>query len=60
MAACDIEYVEFYVGDERSAVEYFVSSLGFTRAAESAGDGSHSSLLRQGTVQLEPWQRARL
>lgn len=52
MAAEDIEYVELYTCDERSAVEYFVSSFGFTRIAESAGDGSHSSLLRQGSVQL--------
>jgi 4-hydroxymandelate synthase len=29
-----------------------VSSFGFTRVAESVGDGSHSSLLRQGAVQL--------
>lgn len=52
MAAQDIEYVELYTSDERSAVEYFASSFGFARVAESAGAGSHSSLLRQGTVQL--------
>jgi 4-hydroxymandelate synthase len=52
VAAQDIEYVEFYTGDERAAVEYFVSSFGFTRVAESADKGSHSSLLHQGTVQL--------
>jgi 4-hydroxymandelate synthase len=52
VAAEDIEYVELYTSDERSAVEYFVSSFGFTLIAESAGDGSHSSLLRQGSVQL--------
>jgi 4-hydroxymandelate synthase len=52
VAAQDIEYVEFYTSDEQSAVEYFVSSFGFTRVAESANNGSHSSLLRQGTVQL--------
>jgi 4-hydroxymandelate synthase len=52
MAAQDIEYVELYAGDERSAVEYFVSSFGFRPMAESVGDGTHSSLLRQGTVQL--------
>jgi 4-hydroxymandelate synthase len=52
MTALDIEYVELYTSDERSAVEYFVSSFGFTRTAESAGCGSHSSLLRQGAVQL--------
>jgi 4-hydroxymandelate synthase len=52
VAAQDIEYVELYAGDERSAVEYFVSSLGFTRIAESSGDGAHSTLLRQGSAQL--------
>ena len=52
MAAQDVEYVEVYTSDERSAVAYFVSSFGFTRVAESFGDGSHSSLLRQGTVQI--------
>jgi 4-hydroxymandelate synthase len=52
MAAQDIDYVELYAGDERAAVEYFTSSFGFTRIAESAGDGAHSSLLGQGTVRL--------
>jgi 4-hydroxymandelate synthase len=52
VAAQDIEYIELYAGDERSAVEYFVSSFGFTRIAESSGDGAHSTLLRQGSAQL--------
>lgn len=52
MAAQDIEYVELYVADERAAVGYFVSSFGFTRIAESCGDGAHSTLLRQGSAQL--------
>jgi 4-hydroxymandelate synthase len=52
MAAQDIEYIELYVNDEQSAVEYFASSFGFTKTAESVGKGEHSSLLRQGTVQL--------
>lgn len=52
MAVQDIEYVELYTTDEQSAVEYFVSCFGFTLTAESTGRGSHSSLLRQGTVQL--------
>lgn len=52
MTAQDIEYVELYTDDKWSAVEYFVSSFGFTRAAESVGYGTHSSLLRQGAVQL--------
>lgn len=52
MTAQDIEYVEFYAADEQSTVEYFASSFGFTRVAESIGAGSRSSLLRQGSVQL--------
>jgi 4-hydroxymandelate synthase len=52
VAAQDVEYVEFYTSDERAAVEYFVSSFGFTHVAESFGDRSHSSLLQQGAVQL--------
>ena len=52
MTAQDIEYTELYVSDERSAVEYFVSSFGFSRIAESSGVGTHSSLLRQGSAQL--------
>src|SRR5512146_3507335 len=52
MAAQDIEYVELYASDMPSAVDYFASSLGFTPMAEYAGDGSRSSLLRHGTVQL--------
>lgn len=52
MAAQDIEYVELYTSDMQSAVDYFVSSFGFTRMAECAGDGSRSLLLRHGSVQL--------
>src|SRR5215467_14545244 len=52
MAAQDIEYVELYTSDMRSSVDYFVSSFGFTPMAESTGDGTRSSLLRHGTVQL--------
>lgn len=52
MAAQDIEYVELYTSDMPSVVDYFVSSFGFTRMAECEGDGSRSSLLRHGTVQL--------
>jgi len=52
VAAQDVEYVEVYTSDEGIAVEYFVSSFGFSQVAESVGDGSHSSLLRQGTVQI--------
>lgn len=52
MAAQDIEYVELYTSDMPSAVDYFVSSFGFTPMAECAEDGNRSLLLRQGTVQL--------
>jgi 4-hydroxymandelate synthase len=52
VAAQDIEYIELYTSDERSTVEYFTSSFGFTLVADSEDDGGHSSLLRQGTVQL--------
>jgi len=52
VAAQDVEYVEVYTSDKRTAVEYFVSSFGFIQVAESGGDGTHSSLLRQGTVQI--------
>jgi 4-hydroxymandelate synthase len=52
MAAQDIEYVELYTSDMPSAVDYFVSSFGFTRMADHVGDGRRSALLRHGTVQL--------
>jgi 4-hydroxymandelate synthase len=52
VAVQNIEYIELYAGDERSVVEYFVSSFGFTRVAESGDGASHSSWLRQGAVQL--------
>lgn len=52
MAAQDIEYVELYTSDMPSAVDYFVTSFGFTPMAESVGEGSRSLLLRHGTVQL--------
>lgn len=52
MPAQDIAYVEFYTGDHRSALDYFVSSLGFTRVAESRGSADRSVLLRQGGVRL--------
>jgi len=52
VAAQDIEYVELYTSDRLSAVDYFVSSFGFTWMAECVVGGSRSSLLRHGTVQL--------
>src|SRR5690242_8347239 len=52
MAAQDIEYIELYTADETAAIDYFVSSFGFTLTAESVVLGRRSSLLRHGNVQL--------
>jgi 4-hydroxymandelate synthase len=52
MPAQDIAYVELYTGEHRSALDYFVSSLGFTPAAVSQASTGHSVLLRQGEVRL--------
>src|ERR1035441_3319452 len=52
MAARDIEYVELYTSDKRSAVDYLTLSLGFTQVAESRDHDKNSALLRQGKVQL--------
>lgn len=52
MAAQSIEYVELYASDQRAAVDYYTSSLGFTQVAESAGELASSVLLRQGAVQM--------
>jgi 4-hydroxymandelate synthase len=52
MSSHDIAYVELYVGELRSAVDYFTLSLGFARIAEADGSAEHSVLLRQGGVQL--------
>jgi 4-hydroxymandelate synthase len=52
MPAETIAYVELYTGDYQSALDYFVSSLGFTAVAESGACEDHSALLRQGGVGL--------
>jgi 4-hydroxymandelate synthase len=52
MAAQGIEYVELYARDKRTALDYYMGSLGFTQVAESADDSKSSVLLRQGTVQV--------
>jgi 4-hydroxymandelate synthase len=52
MPAEDIAYIEFYTGDCRSALDYFVSSLGFTPVAESESAARHSVLLRQSEMRL--------
>ncbi|MET7329819.1 4-hydroxyphenylpyruvate dioxygenase [Nonomuraea sp. NPDC005650] len=52
MAVQDISYVELYVRDKISAVDYFVTAMGFTRVADSVEVDRSSVLLRQGQVQL--------
>lgn len=52
MTARDIAYVELYTSNPQSATDYFVSSLGFTRVAESVEDYRTSVLLRQGETQV--------
>lgn len=52
MAVHDIEYIELFVADKQSAIDYFVSSLGFIWIAESSNAGTCSSLLVQGDVTL--------
>jgi 4-hydroxymandelate synthase len=52
MVARDVEYVELFTGDESLSADYFESSLGFRRVAESDDDSRHSVLLRQGDAQL--------
>jgi 4-hydroxymandelate synthase len=52
MAVQDIECIELFVADKQSAVDYFVSSLGFNWIAESSSAGASSSLLVQGGVKL--------
>lgn len=52
MVAQDVEYVELYTSEKEFAVNYFVSSLGFTQLAKSVDPLRDSTLLRQGTMQL--------
>jgi 4-hydroxymandelate synthase len=52
MAVDNIEYIELFVADKQLAIEYFVSSLGFTWTAEHSNAGTCSSLLVQGDVTL--------
>jgi 4-hydroxymandelate synthase len=52
MAVHDIAFVELYVHDQRAAVDYFTSSLGFTETARSADPDRNSALLAQGSVNL--------
>ena len=52
MAARQIAFIELYVSEQKTAVDYLGSALGFTRVAESADDESRSVLLRQGRLQI--------
>jgi 4-hydroxymandelate synthase len=52
MVAQEIEYVELYTADQSAVLDYYISALGFTRVAMSAGGAMNSVLLRQGKVQL--------
>ncbi|MFE0208297.1 4-hydroxyphenylpyruvate dioxygenase [Streptomyces sp. NPDC058985] len=52
MAVRDVAYVELYTNDKRTAADYFVSSMGFTRTAESVGVDRSSVMLQQGDVRL--------
>ncbi|GCB43869.1 4-hydroxyphenylpyruvate dioxygenase [Streptomyces sp. NL15-2K] len=52
MAVHDVAYIELYTSNKKSVVDYFVSSMGFTQAAESVGVDRSCALLRQGTVQM--------
>ncbi|UKY54129.1 4-hydroxyphenylpyruvate dioxygenase [Streptomyces inhibens] len=52
MAVQDIAYVELYTKNKVTAVDYFVSAMGFTRVADSVEVDRSSVLLRQGDVQL--------
>ncbi|MET8831849.1 4-hydroxyphenylpyruvate dioxygenase [Streptomyces sp. NPDC004610] len=52
MAVHDVAYIELYTSNRKSVVDYFVSSMGFTRTAEAVGVDRSSALLRQGTVHL--------
>lgn len=52
MAVHSIAYVELYTKDNVSAVDHFVSAMGFTRIADSVEVDRTSVLLGQGDVRL--------
>ncbi|MFJ6659012.1 4-hydroxyphenylpyruvate dioxygenase [Streptomyces sp. NPDC091377] len=52
MAVHDVAYIELYTSNRKSVVDYFVSSMGFTQAAEAVAVDRSSALLRQGSVNL--------
>ena len=52
MAVHDIAYVELYTRNKITAVDYFVSAMGFARVADSVEVDRSSVLLVQGEVRL--------
>ncbi|MBV1957419.1 4-hydroxyphenylpyruvate dioxygenase [Streptomyces sp. BV333] len=52
MAVRDISHVELYTRDKIATVDFLVSSMGFTRVADSVAFDRSSVLLRQGDAQL--------
>ncbi|MFD4948302.1 VOC family protein [Streptomyces sp. NPDC058239] len=52
MAVRDISHVELYTRDKVTTVRFLVSTMGFTRVADSVAVDRSSVLLRQGDVQL--------
>ncbi|GAA4896848.1 hypothetical protein ACFPM3_14175 [Streptomyces coeruleoprunus] len=52
MAVRDIAYVEVYTSRKQSVADYFVSTMGFSRTADSVAVDRSSVLLRQGDAHL--------
>ncbi|WP_051767569.1 VOC family protein [Streptomyces sp. NRRL S-37] len=52
MAVRDVSHVELYTRDKIATVDFFVSTMGFTRVADSVAVDRSSVLLRQGDAQL--------
>ncbi|NUR62200.1 MAG: 4-hydroxyphenylpyruvate dioxygenase [Catenulispora sp.] len=52
MTAQRIDYVELYTENRKPTIEYFVSSFGFTEAADCVDDDRHSTMLCHGDMRL--------
>lgn len=52
VAGTDIAYIELYTSTKKAVVDYFVTSMGFVRTADTVAVDSSSALLRQGSVHL--------
>jgi 4-hydroxymandelate synthase len=52
MVAQRIPFIELYVRDHTTTVDYLTAELGLTRVAEAIGGTSRAVLLRQGTLHL--------